>query len=187
MELLRKRKISGFTIIELIMTLIITTIVVLTIMLQFSSEYNFRRTMQNKAAALKEARNAMYNMTTKLRYADVNSITLMNNFVGFNRVIRATIVGGHLKGNSLHDDEGEDVVIYFGWTDHDIGGFNVTANTVSMSYDPNNTWYVIGNYITDFSLQQDVSDNRELTIGMIAKENSNEVPIQTKIRVLEKL
>ncbi len=91
MGLLKKvLKQPGFTLLEIMVSMLVMLIIILGITSFYGIEYNFRKTIQDDTAIAREARIAMDHMVSTLRWAKDGTVTVAANKV------TATIAGGHL-------------------------------------------------------------------------------------------
>ena len=70
-----RNKTSGFSLIEITVTMIIATIMVLSITLYFVAEHNFREMIKERTTVVREARIAMNHLTETFRFVNPADIT----------------------------------------------------------------------------------------------------------------
>ena len=67
---------KGFTLTELIVTMVIGSIIILAITVQFVAEYRFRRAIEERGDSSREARIAMNHMARVLRFVVPGTISI---------------------------------------------------------------------------------------------------------------
>jgi prepilin-type N-terminal cleavage/methylation domain-containing protein len=170
----------GFTLIELVISLVIFSISMLVMGTYFAFDYSSRTRLVEDRNFTTEARIAMHIMTQKLRFADPDSVVINNNS---NKVsITATIIGGFLQDHPSHDSE--NVEVEYSWHRNDNPGLNLIANTITETYTGPEITCIIGNNITSFLPSRNAT---RLTLQLSAQAGTKEYPLQTTIEMLGKL
>ena len=176
---------NGITLVELIVTIVITSMVALALVGFFTVERHFRKMIDDDVATIRELRHATYHMTRFLRFADPGP-NMIHIRYGANpggggepNVIRlnATIKGGYLTDHALYGTAGVDTNIAYLWSNID--------NALRVQYgSTGGRGEVLANNITSFRVVQDSADNEKLTIALGSQVGDKPVAIETTIKIL---
>jgi len=164
---------KGLTLIELVITMVISSLIALALMIFFVAEYRFRVADREKIALIREANIAMHHMTRILRFARAGTIDDgIDAGVGvLDRIGDITNGDGiEIMDNVTPIPAGGAVVEYvrtagnvFQYTQDAGPPVDVATNITGLSTDWNDP---------------------DLTINLAASDGNNAVNLQTSVRVL---
>ena len=147
---------KGFTLLELVIVLVISSLLVLAIAYEFMVLSSYQKAVLDQINASNDARTAMDDMVRVLRYA-IAPVTVAANSGGYATNITATIAGpGHLNEITSNTE------VTFGRTADNTFVYNI-GSTAGVG----GATYAIVNNITDLAAEWD-SANNELTLWLTA-------------------
>ena len=158
---------NGFTLVELIITMVMGGIIFLAMGSQFVAESRFRAALKNEISALGEARLAINHMARTLRFAVPSTVTITSGG-NYSIVLGADIEGGHISSVPVRSP-----VSYRRYAADNTLEYIFGADAPA----------VIASNITDFNCAWD-NTKSELTIKLTTEVKGERNYLETKIRAL---
>jgi len=160
----KREKSSGFTLVELIVTMVLCAMVILTLSVHLIANTRFHRVVRERVAALREARIAMDHMIRVLRFADISTVAIDANRIS------ATIQGTHPREH----------LSFITQDTHVEYDYAAGDRTITYTQDANAP-EVIARDITAFNAAWNIP---YLTIQLTAERYHRPVNLETDIRCL---
>lgn len=159
----------GFTLTETLTVMVIFSIIALTIGAYYVNEYELRTSIIKRAQMTREARVALRHLTSKLRFAYPDTVSISEN----GNKIKAEIRGGHLP----HDMHQDDIDIEF----HYIPNRRELRESYLLSQPVRN---VIARNISSFGAEKSDGNSENLIIRIATEIDDGVLEIESGLKML---